>query len=150
MEYYQPIIINGQNAQISERPLDPKKPYDACPTLEKTFQPACYFQLGEWWQQVYNYDYKKIGALCENITDTTNQTACFEGMGNVIGPSANYSYKNAVQRCEKLGYHNGIVLCLGAAARTISSQPGLADTAIHTCDGLELQDKALCEKYIQQ
>jgi len=147
MEYFQQIIITGKTPTFLQKPLDPKHPYDICPNLDKVFRTPCYFQIVQWWQQVYNYDYQKIGYLCENIQNPDEKTACFEGAGNTIGPSTNFDYKLASQTCEKLNYHDGVVLCKGAAARTISAQPTLSDTATHTCDGLEGQDYLTCVNY---
>jgi hypothetical protein len=147
MEFNIPVLLSVKNIDIADREFDPKDPYFPCTKVETRFRESCYFELGQWWEQVFNKDYTAIGKLCPNIKDETNRESCYLGIGHVLVPTHNYDIEDSVAACGKMPNEEGKMLCLAGATWQIFANPLTRSHTKHICETLP---KNLVEKCLDK
>lgn len=116
MEYNVPLIIEGDTYSTAARPLgNPEQPYGPCMDVDEVYRTSCFHELPQWWHQVYNGSYERMGELCDAVSDPKQRRSCFAGVGNITGNVANYDVNEAIQLCMKVP-KRGRDTCLISAA----------------------------------
>lgn len=108
MEFNIPNSISN----VDKKEFYPKDPYYPCPEVSNKFQESCHYELAQYWQNVLERDYVKMGNLCSNIQDQINRESCYLGIGHIVVESLQMNVKNAVVICDKMPNQNGKLLCL--------------------------------------
>jgi hypothetical protein len=124
MEYNVPFSLGEQGEfLISARPLiDPQNPYAPCDTLASpAFAQSCYYELPQWWKQVYPEDYAQFGKFCQAVSEKENYQACILGIAKVIPQTANYDVEQSAALCKKLPDEEAYGDCIVEAAWAIRS-----------------------------
>ena len=122
MEYNVPMIISENHLITRARAVNLEFPYDPCPKIQSRLQASCYYELGQWWDKVFDSDYAYMDSLCEKIPGNF-QEACFLGLGNVIGPSNNYNVEKVTEKCRLLRTTSAQEICLNRASWTFKDSP---------------------------
>ncbi|NQV93221.1 hypothetical protein HQ403_01855, partial [Candidatus Kaiserbacteria bacterium] len=108
------------------------------------YRSSCYYEISAWWSAVFNRDYEKIGALCEEVTNEEQQEACYMGFGGVAPPSANYDVDKTIHLCEKMPSFDGELLCRAGASWVYFSIPEKRSQATLFCEGLTEENSKYC------
>lgn len=106
--------VNHKRAET--RQLDSKGPYFPCDNIPTDFQPACYFELPQWWQSVIKADYEKIGSLCFSLESKNIKDSCFKGVGNYTVPFSNYDVDLTIATCSKMPDLKSTINCSEGAS----------------------------------
>lgn len=146
MEYNVPLVVHNDTISVEPRELNEEKPYGPCIDIPERFRNSCYHELGQWWNQVYEKDYKLIGNLCKNIENDTYRQSCFSGVGNIIPNSAEYNLELTIQLCEEMPTDEGIVNCKIRASWAFLNSPNQSIDGPLVCGALEEEDKKQCLK----
>ena len=134
MEYNVPLVSN-EHGEFSAAPrILSDSPYEPCGEVENQFKSSCYFELPQWWEQVYNKAHRKIGELCENLPEKNYVRECFTGYGKVVAPSAQYDPVLTRRHCEEIDSVEGEYFCRASAAWSIFLDGGGIDDSIEVCD----------------
>ncbi len=142
MEYNVPLVVTGTNISTEARILDEDNPYEPCTTVPNKFRTSCYYELGQWWNQVYNGDYVYMGKLCGDVEDTVFRELCFKGIGKFTPNSSEYDVALTISRCEKMSTKKGILYCKYAASWAFQTKENHARKAPLVCRGMK-------EEYVQ-
>ncbi|XKT74464.1 MAG: hypothetical protein ACJKTH_03855 [Patescibacteria group bacterium UBA2163] len=120
MEYNTPLRYSDEGVFFTEpRPLNPENPYAPCDTVAVEFRDSCYHELPQWWGQVYNYDFEKIGALCAGSPLESYVRNCYHGLGGVVAPSVNFDPYKVNEGCGLMPTEKGRYLCRASAAWSV-------------------------------
>ena len=142
MEYTLPIIFDAENSVSTVKDINEDRPYDICPELPEKFRQACYYSLGQWWNQFFSY--AKIGQLCHDVTNDKEREACYLGTGSVIAPGSNFDVAESIAKCKEMPDFEGELTCRAGASWAFFAQPGMRDVSLELCEGLEQGDEHLC------
>lgn len=146
MEYNVPLINYGEDQAFvtRSRVLNPDKPYEPCPGLPYKFKESCYYEMGQWWDKVYDANYEKIGELCENILDQEFRESCYLGVGNVVAPTNLYDVAKTKKDCSLMPRDTGRLNCRSGASWSFFANPDYRDLASQVCDDLDEKTKEKC------
>lgn len=144
MEYNFPTITGNETANTSLRKLDPTQPYNPCPNVAAKFQKSCYYELPQWWYQVYEGDDRVMGRLCQDIGDSTHRENCFRGLGNTIGPRTKFDLDKGLQICQLMPSRDGQTLCLAGLSWSWFAEPAKRPVSTRPCQNLPPDDSRLC------
>lgn len=148
MEHNVPIVITDDAAPYTTaRKLNPENPYEPCNTIVPTrFRKSCYYEMPQWWNQVVNFDYKKVGELCAGIEDKEESKSCYLGAGNVAAPSAQYNVAETIKRCNLMPDEEGVLLCRSGASWSFFAEPTARHLSPELCKGLGPEVESQCAK----
>jgi hypothetical protein len=74
--------------------------YEPCDTLPDRFQASCYNEQIQWWQSIFNNDFKKIAQLCESLPKySVAIESCFHGLGTYIAAFVELSIDGVKEQC---------------------------------------------------
>jgi hypothetical protein len=107
--------------------------YAPCDTLPEKFQPSCYYEQVQWWQNLFQNDFKHIGTLCGEVSDPASRDACFEGTGNYIATFARLSYNDIIRLCADMPDQDTVAICHEGANGLLRVQPELLEEAENLC-----------------
>ena len=151
MEYNSPNIVSKDKVLETTRPFNPKDPFYPCPILPKKYQPACYYSMGQWWQETFykNNNYRYEGSLCAGVSDPENKKYCFIGLGYAVAQRRNYDINKIISLCNQMPDLNSRVDCRSGAAIFLyqpGSIPPPTTRYLYTkmCDGLDQTSRNLC------
>jgi hypothetical protein len=124
--------------------------YEPCDTLPQRFQASCYFEQVQWWESVFNKDYKRIGELCAQLTaGSAEYTACYNGIGNYVAASAAYDFEKIAAQCLLMPDAASQGLCHEGASWLVRSIEGKKDDASKLCEILSDPYKSQCFQKLQ-
>lgn len=146
MEYNFPVITGSETATTSLRKLDPAQPYEPCPNTPAKFQKSCYFELPQWWYQVYERNDQVMGRLCQDISEQPHRENCFRGLGNTIGPRTNFDLKSGLDICRTMPSIEGNTLCLAGLSWSWFAEPSKRPVSSKPCQDLANRQKETCLK----
>lgn len=144
MEYNFPTLIDGDNATVTRRQFDSNNPFAPCKSVETKFQPSCYFEITQWWQLSLQSDHKKIGLMCDQLTDTKQREFCFIGIGYNIPPQIDYNLDKSVGGCDRMPGKREKTLCLAGVSWSFFTVPDKKDKAKDVCQFLNKNEQSLC------
>ncbi len=144
MDYNEPLLAAAGTPQVRALSGDP---YQPCLSAPDEFKDACYYQISQWWAQVFNNDFKKIGQLCQQIKDENNKHSCFSGAGIAAADNNHYDPVKVVSSCESLPTPATILLCKKAAYNNFYTQTNFKDKAGIICNGLDANLTKECEGF---
>lgn len=137
MENNVPLTLGDQTARTETRKLNPNNPYEPCTDIPERFRESCYYELGQWWDKVYEKDYGTLGRLCGNIEKEAYREDCYLGVGNVVAPSTLYNIAQAIDLCEKMPDPEGKLICRAGASWSFFAEPKYRELAPSMCDGVQ-------------
>lgn len=148
MEYNVPLTLDSVQAvtQTQPREFDLRHPYYPCPDVPDKFEESCYYELGQWWDKVFNMDYVKLGQLCGEIENRVNKESCFLGVGNVAAPSSQYIVEETINKCHKMPNQRGELICRAGASWSFFASPEYRNLAPDVCKGLTPDNRFTCTK----
>jgi hypothetical protein len=112
--------------------------YAPCDTLPERFQQSCYFEQVQWWQGIFQGDFKKIGELCSKFDiGSANYTACYNGTGNYAAAQADRQLEDIVELCGEMPEESSRALCHEGASWLLRSEEDKKDDAKQLCELLE-------------
>lgn len=121
MEYNTPIDSISGIARIDiARKLDINNPDKLCQEIGNKYQKICNATISYWWYMVLRDDFKKIGSLCQGITNIGNRRICFYGIGITLA-TVSYNVSDIKTRCKLLIGDQSEALCLTGAAFGVKS-----------------------------
>lgn len=146
MEYNVPIIIGTDNTYTEFRKLNPTDPYEPCDKIPSNFQKSCYYEMGQWWDKVYQGDYSKLGQLCQSVANSDYRDSCYFGVGNVSAPSSNYEILATISKCQQMPDPKSQITCRSGASWSFYAEPTRRSLASQVCEGLQPSDRDRCVK----
>lgn len=112
MEYNFNTISHTKPMKV--RKLDTTSPYAPCDELPDSYQNSCYYSQPQWWNSVYNQDYKKIGTLCQKLTEEQKEI-CFLATGSMAGQATSYNAQETLKKCNAISSVYENMLCKAGA-----------------------------------
>jgi hypothetical protein len=146
MEYNMPVSVGDDNARLTLREFDPTHPYDPCPRVKAKFQPACYMEISNWWEEQLKKDYGKMGLLCNGIPEADNKEACFIGVGYSEGPKDGYNLQRTLAVCALMGNPDGELKCRAGASWSFFANPDHRRESAEVCQYSTPEQTDLCRK----
>ena len=143
MEYNVTAIKSGSPMSLA-RKLDPEDPYAPCNAVTEELREACWRVLPQWWDVVFEKDYKKIGVLCYNIEKAGEREACFRGVGNVAPHSSNFDPEKTIKKCRAMPTTSEEIFCRSVASQGFYSLPEYRKLAPTLCQGLNKDGQDAC------
>lgn len=135
------------------RPFDPSSPYSPCAELDEKYQYSCYFEQADWWDSVYEGDYKKISDLCEELS-AKNKEACYLGAGNVAVRSSRYNIPETLRKCNDIPSTYGNILCKAEAKyiydANVKGQDLKPNESKKLCSFTQPSSQKVCLKQVTQ
>lgn len=124
--------------------------YEPCNTMPERFQPSCYLEQVQWWQTIFNSDFKHIGNLCNVLPQASaNYTACFNGIGNYIAAFTEREYASIIEQCVLMPNEETKGLCHEGASWLIRFEEGKSDDAAMLCNVLQEPFRTSCTQKLQ-
>jgi len=146
MEYNFNTITSHEGKQYV-RPIGSSSPYIPCSQLESKHQSICYFIQTDWWEKIYNADYKKMGELCNNLSGV-NKENCYLGIGNNALRTSNFDIQETLKKCDAIEPINENMLCKAGSAIRYKIQaeqenlePKMTD---EFCNSVQISIKKFC------
>lgn len=115
MEYNTPLIVGPDGEIPKPRVFDEQNPYTPCTEISTSFQESCYFELGQWFAQVFNSNTKQQGELCDSATSQVYRDRCFMGIGMNLVPSTEHDVSRIREQCAAFSAA-GEIACLAGAS----------------------------------
>ncbi len=144
MEYNFHIMDAAEGQDFLRPPTE--NLYEPCDSLPTEYQPSCYYEQVEWWQNTMNSDWLKINRLCEALSDNQeNFNACYSAVGHYVAASNNYDAGLVGQICSTMPTAETVALCSEGALWLIIAEPGKVSDAYNLCSELELPYNKQCE-----
>lgn len=144
MEYNNPAIFeDGTMVKSSTRVLNPEKPMEPCTSVPELYRPSCYFEIGEWWDEVFHKDYKKLGDLCGLLDNVDENAACFLGIGRSIGEMNNYD-PSLVKICDQMPGETESLYCRAGLYWIFSMNMEKKSLAPSFCSELTQEQQKRC------
>jgi hypothetical protein len=144
MEHNFPTVVGGNTATSQLREADPNNLYQPCIDLPDKYKPACYYELGQWWDKIFDHNFQEIGKLCQTIDDPHLTQVCYQGIGNVAGPSSDYNVSLTIANCKKMPTKEGEVLCRAGASWSFTASQDYKNMAPQVCEGMNQDDQSQC------
>lgn len=144
MEYNFPTLTDSETATTGLRKLDSKKPFQPCEEILEKFQKSCFYELPQWWYQVYGRDDQISGRLCQDISNQIYRENCFRGLGNTIGPRTNFELSSGKNVCRLMPSPEGQTLCLAGLSWSWFAEPAKRAVSTLPCQNLLPEDNRLC------
>jgi hypothetical protein len=132
MEYNFPSSHHHQGTSMR---IDSSGIYSPCSGLSPEEQPACYYILPQWWDQLYKHDSIKLGNLCLAL-DSNNQDACFQGIGDIFANTTIFDPEMVIQKCSLMPDLKSSALCQGGARGIFHSVRQFKHLAPELCHNL--------------
>ncbi len=132
MEFNIPNSISN----IDKKEFYPKDPYYPCPLVPSKFQESCHYELAQYWQNVLERDYTKMGILCSSIKDQVNRESCYLGIGHIVVESLQMNIKNAEDVCNKMPDQDGRLLCMAGITWEVFGNKDTRPKAKEACKTL--------------
>ena len=134
MEYnFRSMASIERAGAMTMRSFDIHAPYAPCSWLPDVFLEACHFAQTQWWDNVLDHDYARMGKLCAAITNEKYLISCFMGVGNVASEYVNYDVPSVITICKKMPMKKGAEECLVNASWTFWSESRLRDKVPEIC-----------------
>lgn len=150
MEYFFPVVIDGDTAITSVRPYDEEYPHDPCDRIDERFRQSCYLELSARLYAVYPQDFAKLGDICDLATgDDSFVEACFRGLGYTFAPSMNYDKDAVDAACLQMPSDESIALCLAGASWSFFANPQYRELATEVCSGAQEPYQKFCRQKSQ-
>lgn len=144
MEYNMPTLIGKDEVETGLRPMKDGQPYEPCDSLPKKYFNNCLYNQVQWWGQIYDHDFVKLGQLCSGRKDIEEQRVCYRGIGQIAAPTSNYSTEKTIQNCNLLPSDEAVILCRQQASwSTYASLPD-AERAPFVCEGMGAEFRKGC------
>jgi hypothetical protein len=144
MEYNVPIIITTDSAHTEFRKLNPTNPHEPCTEVLERFRKSCYYEMGQWWDKVYFGDYKKMGSLCQEVSNPEYKEPCYLGIGNVSAPSSDYNVAETIKKCQQMPDAASELICRSGASWSFYAEPKKRSLAPLVCQGLGQEIEKNC------
>ncbi len=122
MEYNFPTIVDEKTVSKGKRPFEPVKPYEPCTQVSERFRRACYFEMGTFWELIFQKDYTKIGSLCAGIANESEKNDCFKGIGHAAAATSGFDVGATRQACDRMPTIYNSMLCLAGASWSLFAQ----------------------------
>ena len=98
---YNFLTMQDSTGSMRERGENLLYPCDALPQM---YEPSCYYEQVQWWSALFFDDPKKLVALCEVVTETSNHpdssTSCYSALGHYTAATHNFSCSKITEVCE--------------------------------------------------
>lgn len=143
MEYNFRLLQHGPNIFVGAvRPLgdDPQAP---CSALPEKFRANCYYSQPNWWKNVFQRDFEKIGNFCAALSES-EKIQCFLGTGKDIAWFFPKNVANAKNICDTMPAYDDKLTCRSGAALAILTRTGDEVLAQKMCTGLDSRDQETC------
>jgi hypothetical protein len=131
----------GEGSYLREKS---KNLYEPCDSLPKHFQASCYFEQVQWWQNVFNSDFKYIGELCGTLPrGSVEFIACYNGIGNYVAAETESLPLRIISLCSVMPDEETESLCIEGASWLVGFNENNNDTKL-LCEALEGLYKTAC------
>ena len=134
MEFNVPLSENERGESVVlPRPFDIDNPYAPCDTVAESFVASCYYELPQWWAQIFENDYEKLSSLCAGLSDQKFSELCFLKIGNLVVSNSTTDTSEIEMVCTSMATQAGTARCLFGAAETLSWDAKTAEEAHDVC-----------------
>ena len=139
MEYNRP----GINTQfLGLRKLESEEDiYEPCSSLPEMFKKSCFYEQSQWWVDIYQKDYQKVGLLCKGIEVEGERKNCFFGIGIRAAEVGGYDIGNTINSCNQMPELEDQVDCKSAAVWVFKVNQKYRGSAVGIC--MDLPDTYL-------
>jgi len=146
MEYNFPTGINPDGSSTTvRREYSEEKTYAPCYSVAERFAQSCFYNLPQWWASVFNHDFSKLGALCQNVYNQKYREVCFLGIGNIIPPLVDFVIDTAKEKCNSMPNEQSRTQCsTGGAWGFFAEGERYRRTYLNMCEGLSVEDRQYC------
>ncbi|MEX2437118.1 MAG: hypothetical protein WD509_00890 [Candidatus Paceibacterota bacterium] len=137
MEYNIPIVFSAEDVYSDIRDADQENLYAPCNTIvPDKFKKSCYFELAQWWMQIFNNDHVKIGGLCDALEDKGNKKSCYLGFGTVSAYVSHYDVDRTIALCKESSHGNteNELFCRASASWSFWAMPEHRQKSVALCE----------------
>ena len=147
MENNVPLLTSEDGSfSTKSRELNRDNPYEPCDTMTYKFRESCYYEMGQWWNTVFDADYRVLGNLCGNLPDEEFKHSCFLGIGNVVSPSTNYDLEESKKLCLQMPSKEAERVCRSGASWSFFANPDYRELSPQMCQDLAEKERQECAK----
>lgn len=115
------------------RPLG-DDPYEPCNAIEEKYKQSCYFEQIQWWETVFNKDYKKLGKLCAEAPEDEHVIrSCFHGIGNYAAAHAKLAIEDITALCVLMPSDEEMAWCHEGASWLVRGDGSGREAAQELC-----------------
>lgn len=118
--------------------------YEPCTSIPAEYRPVCYFRLTEWWEVVFEKDYRRMGEFCQGLTGKEGE-ACFLGIGAGAPVTNKYSVEETLEVCRLMPSSEGQLICKNGAYWVFSAS-GRKPLAEEICAGIPSEEEKVCRE----
>ncbi len=147
MEFNIPIPMDREEFKIEKRIGDESKPHYPCTEIDEEFKESCYYELPQYWKNLYNTDttkYTKIDTLCSKVENQVYKESCYLGMGHVLAPGSNYDIYVIKEVCQTMSTKEGLLLCLAGATWEVFTNKNSTSKVYELCKTLPASSYKEC------
>jgi hypothetical protein len=117
--------------------------YSTCEEAPEEDRLSCYYFMPQWWAATTKEDYKRLGEICEGISDEMYKTACFLKTGTEISDRGKLNVDRSVSNCRLMPSLKAEALCRGGIAWSLYVNPSKTDP-MFMCEDLTSENKKIC------
>jgi hypothetical protein len=143
MEYNQRSMADPAGSGNFHRELDPSDPYDPCNDVKDQFKIACYYNLSAWWKVVFEYDYEKVGRLCQQAPEDA-VSSCLLAIAEGLADDYSNDPEKVREQCQKMPTIYMEIGCRADAASMYKSNFNRPEFSNQLCGDLEEGLKNQC------
>lgn len=118
--------------------------YAPCDTVKEAFAESCYYQLAQWWNQVFDKDFQKFGSLCQALENDTVRSRCFQGIGNIAASSGGYDVARTKELCALMPSKEGEATCVVVASWAFEKNIFDHEKALEMCAEVVPEARRYC------
>lgn len=119
--------------------------YAPCNSLSEEYQQSCYLEQVQWWEELFDFDYEKLGGLCNALpVGSLNFEACFHGIGNYLAAYAGLDPVHITSLCALMPDRDTVALCHEGASWLVRGDGSGIDEARRVCEKLPQPEEAFC------
>ncbi len=118
--------------------------YTPCDTVAESFAESCYYQLPQWWNQVFDKDFSKFGSLCAALSSDVVRSRCFQGIGNIAASSGGYDVARTKELCALMPSAEGEATCVVVASWAFEKNIFDHEKALEMCADVAPDAKTYC------
>ncbi len=135
MEYFFPVITDGNKLSPSVRPRGDADVYKPCDDVGGKYKKACYFALPSWWFDTSGGNVSEVISNCANVASGDDRSYCSLGIGYTLGPKLRYEAASTRAACDQISDMTGRIACRAGASFAFFANEAYRSQAGELCSG---------------
>ncbi|MBI2617494.1 hypothetical protein HYW55_05135 [Candidatus Gottesmanbacteria bacterium] len=148
MEYNFPSSERTDTSTSERRTQDVTKPFAPCDEIPLEHKASCYFELGEWWNESIDPDFKQLRTHCRFLNKEIYE-ACLTGIGRAIGQLTNFDIDGVQKKCSAFREESDRTFCFSGAYWVFTAVESQKEKAKFLCPE-NIGGERICQKVAQK